>query len=108
MLENVSILDDRLLKRRCVECGYDGALLRGGDAQRCARCGCDLRTRPARSYAEMEGLLGVPMTLDLQLTGGSLTGEWNGNLLHRWLAILFLFLIFAMLTGFLAAAALPL
>ncbi len=51
-------IDRQLLVRRCVACGYDGALLRGGTAPRCAHCGCDLRQRPARSYAEMEGLLG--------------------------------------------------
>ncbi|MHC4447307.1 MAG: hypothetical protein ACYSXF_05940 [Planctomycetota bacterium] len=54
----------RLFTRRCVVCGYDGALLRGGYAERCARCGCDLRDRPARSYAEMEGLVGHPVRLD--------------------------------------------
>jgi hypothetical protein len=47
-----------MLVRMCVCCGYDGALLKGGTAPRCAHCGCDLRKRPARSYAEMEGLLG--------------------------------------------------
>lgn len=46
--------------RRCVCCGYDGALLKHGRAPRCARCGCDLRARPARSYAEMEGLAPPP------------------------------------------------
>jgi hypothetical protein len=106
MLDNISILDDRLLKRRCVECGYDGALLRDGFAERCARCGCDLRRRPARSYAEMEGLLARPVTID-PLIPGALLGEWTGNVIHRWLAVLFLFLLFATLTGFLAAAALP-
>ena len=48
-----------MLIRRCVACGYDGALLRGGEAERCARCGCDLMKRPAKSYAEMEGLFGL-------------------------------------------------
>ncbi|MFO0875237.1 MAG: hypothetical protein U0575_14870 [Phycisphaerales bacterium] len=52
----------RLHARRCVRCGYDGALLKGGRAPRCARCGCDLRARPARSYAEMEGLVPAPTT----------------------------------------------
>ncbi len=54
-------LPQHLLQRRCVACGYDGALLRDGAAARCARCGCDLRRRPARSYAEMEGMVvGAP------------------------------------------------
>ena len=108
MLGNVSTLDDRLLKRRCVGCGYDGALLRGGQAHRCARCGCDLRERPARSYAEMEGLLGQPMIIDAPATDCALDGEWTGNVIHRWMAVLFLFLVFAALTSILAAAALPL
>ena len=52
----IQTLDQRLCRRRCVACGYDGALLRNGFAPRCARCGCDLRKRPARSYIEMEAL----------------------------------------------------
>jgi len=56
MVTNLRSLNEHLLVRRCVVCGYDGALLRNGEAERCARCGCDLHERPARSYAEMEGL----------------------------------------------------
>ncbi len=56
MLQKAKTLDPRLMVRRCVACGYDGALLRGGHAEVCARCGCNLVKRPARSYAEMEGL----------------------------------------------------
>ena len=56
MVTNLGSLNEHLLIRRCVVCGYDGALLRNGEAERCARCGCDLHERPARSYAEMEGL----------------------------------------------------
>jgi hypothetical protein len=84
MLSNTKTLNDRLLKRRCVACGYDGALLRNGFATRCAKCGCDLRKRPARSYVEMEGLPGarrgfVPMGFDPE-----------PHVLSRWLAFLFL------------------
>ena len=85
MLGNLKSLDARLLSRRCVGCGYDGALLRGGQARRCARCGCDLTQRPARSYAEMEGLLGHPMMIE--------TPVWRpqqfGTLTKRWMAVLF-------------------
>ena len=56
MLSRTRTLDQRLMRRRCVACGYDGSLLRNGFATRCAKCGCDLRKRPARSYVEMEGL----------------------------------------------------
>ena len=79
--------ENHLLKRKCVSCGYDGALLRNGQADRCARCGCDLRERPARSYAEMEGLIGQPMTLDAPLAR-QLREE---RLVNRW--VLFLFLV---------------
>ncbi len=59
-MSRTQTLDQRLLRRLCVACGYDGSLLRNGLASRCARCGCDLRKRPARSYVEMEGLGGIP------------------------------------------------
>jgi len=48
-----------LERRVCLTCGYRGAeLQREGSAAAfvCPRCGQDLYTRPARSYAEMEGL----------------------------------------------------
>ncbi len=85
MTQKTQTFDRRLLVRQCVACGYDGALLRGGQAQRCARCGCDLRHRPARSYAEMEGLLGQPMTIDSPLS----QQHREERLIHRWLAFLF-------------------
>jgi hypothetical protein len=84
MLSNTKTLDDRLLKRRCVACGYDGALLRNGFATRCAKCGCDLRKRPARSYVEMEGLPGARSRL------GPSGFDPEPHVLSRWLAFLFL------------------
>ena len=74
-----------MLRRRCVACGYDGALLRNGFASRCAKCGCDLRKRPARSYVEMEGLPGAR-------PGGIRPSGFEGrpNVLSRWCAFLFL------------------
>jgi hypothetical protein len=101
MLSRVQTLDRRLLTRRCVACGYDGALLRGGQAERCARCGCDLRVRPARSYAEMEGLLGQPLTIDSPMS----KPRREERLIHRWLAFLLIALIGVMLVAYLAAAA---
>jgi hypothetical protein len=89
MLGDLKTINYRLLTRRCVGCGYDGALLRGGQAQRCARCGCDLRKRPARSYAEMEGLLGQPMTIEASI-GNS---RYPERLIHRWLAFLFMLIM---------------
>ena len=86
MLQKAKTLDPRLMVRRCVACGYHGALLRGGRAKVCARCGCNLVKRPARSYAEMEGLAGQPMTLDEPLS----SPRRQERLIHRWLAFLFL------------------
>lgn len=93
MVGKVRTIDQRLLRRQCVACGYDGALLRGGHVHRCPRCRCDLQLRPARSYAEMEGLLGLPTMMD---PAGPLDRRQE-RLVHRWLAFLF----FALL-GFLA------
>src|SRR5262245_33106908 len=61
MISNVRTLDRRLLTRRCVSCGYDGASVSRMQTVRCPRCACDLLQRPPRSYAEMEGLLGRPI-----------------------------------------------
>ncbi len=90
MIGRLKSLDVRLLTRRCVGCGYDGVLLQGGKADNCARCGCDLRKRPARSYAEMEGLLGQTMTVERPMI------IWPGhevNVFRRWLAFLFLWAV---------------
>jgi hypothetical protein len=85
MLSKTKTLDQRLLRRRCVACGYDGALLRNGFAPRCAKCGCDLRKRPARSYVEMEGLPGI------RRGGIRPTGiDPDPHVLSRWFAFLFL------------------
>ena len=96
-------LERDLFTRRCVACGYDGALLRGGLAERCARCGCDLRLRPARSYAEMEGLVGQPVTLD----SPQLHPRSEDRIIQRWLAFLFIVMLGLLLLVYLAAAAVP-
>ncbi|MHC5023490.1 MAG: hypothetical protein ACYTGG_06205 [Planctomycetota bacterium] len=103
MIGRIRTLDRRLLTRRCVACGYDGALLRGGQAPQCARCGCDLRRRPARSYAEMEGLLGQPVTIDAPLRGG----RREERIINRWLAFLFIVAVGMMTLAFLVSAAYP-
>jgi hypothetical protein len=92
-----------LFVRRCVACGYDGALLRGGQAARCARCGCDLHERPARSYAEMEGLVGHPITIE---------SPWKPELrrqrlIQRWLAFLFLVMLGLIVLAYLVSATVP-
>ena len=89
MVGKVKTLNRRIFVRRCVACGYDGALLRGGRAERCARCGCDLKERPARSYAEMEGLIGQPVTIDSPMS----EPRKQERLVNRWLSFVF----FAML-----------
>lgn len=95
-------MQSRLHTRRCVGCGYDGALLRGGQAERCARCGCDLAKRPPRSYAEMEGLVGQPVILDAPLT----PDRRQERVLQRWIAFLFLAALFIILLCSLSIAAL--
>ena len=95
--------DQRLLRRQCVACGYDGALLRDGRARHCTRCGCDLRKRPARSYAEMEGLT-VASTRPVVRSSVD-TGEFQASVRQRWVAFLFLALIGLAVTVYLSAAA---
>lgn len=89
MSGNLRTLDRRMLVRRCVACGSEGAQLQGAVARRCARCGCDLRRRPPRSYAEMEGLLGLsaPPPEEISQQRG------QERMLHRWLAFLFFTLL---------------
>lgn len=50
------ILERRHLRRRCVGCGLAAEAINAGSIDECPRCGCDLTSRPLRSYAEMEGL----------------------------------------------------
>jgi len=102
MLQKVRTIDRRLLVRRCVACGYDGGMLLGGQAHRCARCGCDLHNRPPRSYAEMEGLIGQPITLS-RPPARHVNEE---RAIHRWLATLFFALIGLIAIAYLTAEAL--
>ena len=85
MVTRTQTLDQRLMRRRCLACGYDGALLRDGLASHCARCSCDLRKRPARSYVEMEGLPG-----GTDQGAKSLDPALEAKLVHRWVAFVFL------------------
>ena len=93
MSGNLQTLDRRLLTRRCVACGYDGDLLRGGRASQCARCGCNLRERPARSYAEMEGLLDETETVDSTPD----REPAKERLIHRQIAFLFFSMLFVVI-----------
>ncbi len=99
MVSRTQTLDHRLLRRRCLACGYDGALLRDGLASRCARCGCDLRRRPARSYVEMEGLPGGPER------GAKLDASVEAKLVHRWVAFVFIVMFGLVMIIYLSAAA---
>ncbi|MHC5004956.1 MAG: hypothetical protein ACYTJ0_17755 [Planctomycetota bacterium] len=101
MVSKVRTLDRRLFTRRCVACGYDGALLQGGQARRCARCGCDLRERPARSYAEMEGLVGQPLTIDAPLRHQ----RSHERLAHKWFAFLFVTALMVLSVAYLLSTA---
>jgi len=103
MVSRLQTLDPRLSRRRCVACGYDGALLREGLASRCARCGCDLRRRPARSYIEMEDLGAEPGGTMRSIR--SVRTLHEARVAHRWVAFLFLAVSALMLIIYLAAAA---
>ncbi len=101
MIGRTRALDPKTLRRLCVMCGYDGALLRGGDARRCARCGGDLRSRPARSYAEMEGLVSSPPP------GRPAPAQPEDRILQRWLAFLFFAIVALAIAVYLFAASIP-
>jgi len=100
MLSSTDTIDQRLLKRKCVACGYDGALLRDGLASLCARCGCDLRKRPARSYIEMEGFPPLP-----RRTARGRDPDAEAQLVHRWVAFMFLVMFGLVVIIYLSAAA---
>ena len=102
MAEKLKLIGSQLFSRRCVACGYDGALLRSAQATECANCGCDLRLRPPRSYAEMEGLVTDPRAMFDRPRAAAAPGR----VLHRWIALCILFLIALVTIVFLAAAAL--
>ena len=108
MVQRVKAANRDLFVRRCVECGYDGALLKGGRAERCALCGCDLRVRPARSYAEMEGFVGLPSSPDAVGSTFMIEGAGDGrHVFQRWLTFIFFVLAGFSLLIYLAEAALP-
>ncbi|MCA9285326.1 MAG: hypothetical protein KDA22_08940 [Phycisphaerales bacterium] len=71
--------------RRCVCCGFDGASLRR--SAECPSCGCDLRERPPRSYAEMEGLNRRPTAVRDRAPVA------EHRAIERWLAVLFLLMV---------------
>ncbi len=100
MLSTTRTLDQRLLRKRCLACGYDGALLRNGLAPRCVRCGCDLRQRPARSYVEMEGLPDISRPRSQQRDPNV-----EVQLVHRWVAFMFLVMFGLVMVIYLSAAA---
>ncbi len=100
MLSTTRTIDQRLLRRRCLACGYDGALLRNGLAPRCARCGCDLGRRPARSYVEMEGIEGIAHPRSRQRDPNV-----EVQLVHRWVAFMFLVMFGLVIVIYLSAAA---
>jgi hypothetical protein len=100
MLSPTDTIEQRLLRRKCVACGYDGALLRDGMAPRCAKCGCDLRVRPARSYIEMEGFPPLPSR-----TAQRLNPDVEAQLVRRWVAFMFLVMFGLVVIIYLSAAA---
>lgn len=74
----------RHLVPRCVACGRDVSNGRSSDV--CAACGCDMAERPARSYAEMEGLVEAMAEAAVQ----DPFVAWRRSLtLERWLLTAF-------------------
>jgi predicted RNA-binding Zn-ribbon protein involved in translation (DUF1610 family) len=55
--------------KTCLSCGYRGPELQGRRGRYqfvCPECGTDLYERPARSYAELEGLAEPDPAIDLE------------------------------------------
>jgi hypothetical protein len=103
MLGHVRTIDHRMLTRRCVACGYEGRSLLKPGLERCPRCSCDLRSRPPRSYAEMEGLVGSTPRIEPRQTPAQPTV--SEHMIHRWLAFLFMALLGLLAIVYLSAAA---
>jgi hypothetical protein len=107
MISKVRTFDRRLLTRRCVSCGYDGVSVSRMQTARCPRCRCNLRERPPRSYAEMEGLLGMAV-IDAEPIEQTLVEQERGTrMVHRWLAFLFFGMLGILAIAYLAAALMP-
>ncbi len=97
MVGKLKSIDQRLFEPKCLQCGKHCGL-GDGLARRCANCGCDFCERPPRSYAEMEGLIGQPVTIDSPME------PWRceARFLQRWLAFIFVVMMSLMILLFLA------
>lgn len=85
-------IERRHLVPRCLACGAEQVMQHAGGC--CAGCGEDLDARPARSYAEMEGLVEA----DSPEPASQAFARWRQRVtLERWV-----------LTGFTAAVTLAL
>ena len=100
MEARVKSLREHLYSRRCMMCGYDGPQVQNHDLDFCIECGTDLRHRPPRSYAEMEGFLGQAVTIDSPLNDP----RRRYRLMRHWFAFLMLTLSGVVLIGYLLAA----
>ena len=87
MTGDLRTASDHLHIRRCVACGSDDPSLDDVRLERCLCCGCDLRERPARSYAEMEGLPGDALPVLLPFPARPLRSR---GVMHRWLLFFFM------------------
>lgn len=85
MEARVKSIREHLYTRRCVACGYDGALIQNETLTCCVACGTNLLERPARSYAEMEGFHGQAITIDSPLNDPTRMQR----LLRRWVLFMF-------------------
>lgn len=91
-------LSSSLTCKTCLACGYRGPELQGRRGRHqfvCPGCGTDLYERPARCYAELEGLVDSDPTIDLEPDWAAepapprwrrllaVAGFWLRRLLHR-------------------------
>jgi len=94
-----------LLSRRCVACGAETDPLNDASPTYCPCCGTDLLERPARSYAEMEGLIGEETQQVLDASPGRSPSS-AARLIERWIFFGFLTLLMLFAIAALASAAL--
>ncbi len=99
--------DTSIHRRMCVRCGYDGRGVREGVFRTadpwCPNCGCDFRRRPPLSYAEMEGLCGIPYTSVEPVVPSPARRKRNARAwlqrFERCLAAIFVLLVSAVVLG---------
>ena len=89
-------------------------MTRAMDDSHCPQCGCDFTQRPARSYAELEGLMGHSLPI-LNETAAEFADHWahktapaddstTAQRIERWLLFIFVAFVLLFAVGALTAA----